>query len=174
MYYYCHHARNQDELDPFLRWVLWQLSSQADAVPEGIYATYRNGLQPSTPQLLEAIGEMLTSFDTEFIFLDAIDESQPRDLLLKTISDLLSNDHFSKLRLLATSREYPDIQNTMRALPNSCPISMANESLRSDIEIYVMRVLKDDKPFYLWSPDIRAEAQKSLLRGAKGMYVSTA
>ncbi|KAH6986487.1 hypothetical protein BKA56DRAFT_546285 [Ilyonectria sp. MPI-CAGE-AT-0026] len=170
VYYYCHHSRNQDELVPFLCWVLWQLSSQADAVPEGIYATYRNGLQPSTPQLLEAIGEMLTCFDAAFIFLDAIDESQPRDLLLKTISDLLGNDRFSKLQLLATSREYFDIQNTMRALPNSCPISMANESLRSDIEIYVMRVLTEDKPFRLWSSDLRAEARNSLLRGAKGMF----
>lgn len=166
MYYYCYHARNQDETSSFLRWILGQLSKQADAVPDHIYKNYRNGLEPTISQLLGAIKDILQSFDAVFISLDAIDESQPRESLLEVLRSLVSDEGFSKIQLLATSREYADIERIMQSI--STQISMANPLLRDDIRRHVGRVLSEERPFMDWASALQEEAQKALITGAEG------
>lgn len=169
VYYYCYHARNQDETSSFLRWILGQLSKQADAVPDRIYKNYRNGLEPTISQLLGAIKEILQSFDTVFISLDAIDESQPRESLLEVLRSLVSDEGFSKIQLLATSREYADIERIMQSI--SIQISMANPLLRDDIRRHVGRVLSEERPFMDWASALQEEVKKALITGAESMYV---
>ncbi|KAH6976214.1 hypothetical protein BKA56DRAFT_618144 [Ilyonectria sp. MPI-CAGE-AT-0026] len=167
-YYYCYHARNQDETVPFLRWILGQLCRQAGQVPDKIYKNYQNGFDPTLPQLFTAMEDILQSFDVVFISLDAIDESQSRRSLLGVLHTLISNERFSKIQLLATSREYADIQNTMQSI--STPISMANPGLRSDIERHVMRVLAEERWLTFWTSTLKEDVQIALVTGAQGMF----
>src|SRR5207245_11314835 len=73
--------------------------------------------------------------------LDAIDESMPRMDILKILRDLITDPRFPKIRVLATSREYPDIEESMKGI--SASISMMNPLLDEDIRLFVQ--LQDRK-----------------------------
>ncbi|CAM1503273.1 Fc.00g080490.m01.CDS01 [Cosmosporella sp. VM-42] len=167
-YYYCYHARNQDEAAPFLRWVLGQLSLQADSVPEDIYGMYQGEFEPTLAQLLAAIEQILERFDLVFLSLDAIDESQPREDLLRVLSDLMTDHRFEKIQLLATSREYIDIEAEMNAI--SSPVSMAHSLVEEDIRLYVSTELSTKRPFKYWAPPLKTRIETALAKGAQGMF----
>lgn len=167
VYYYCYHARNQDEAQPFLRWMFGQLGLQSDSVPAEVYKAYKNGIEPTVTQLLSAIEHTLQYFDAAYILLDAIDESQPRDALLRVLRDFMTDHRFNKIQLLATSREYFDIENVMERI--SSPISMAHPSVESDIRLLVSRTLHNNPRFSHWSSELRDEVENALAEGAQGM-----
>lgn len=126
-----------------------------------------NGFEPTLPQLFTAMEDILQSFDVVFISLDAIDESQFRRSLLGVLHILISSEGFFKIQLLATSREYADIQNTMQSI--STPMSMANPGLPSDIKRHVMRVLAEERWLIFWTSTLKEEVQVALVTGAQGM-----
>ncbi|KAF4451265.1 Vegetative incompatibility protein HET-E-1 [Fusarium austroafricanum] len=170
VYYYCNHERSHDEASPFLRWLLGQLSNKSNAIPEEIYTLHRGGIEPSLPQLLLCLEQILDCFDVVFVCLDAIDESLPRQELLRVIRDLSTDSRFSKIRLLATSREYLDIERTMH--PISTSVSMSNSFVEQDIRIHVSKFLdrSSDIPFKYWDQTLKTEVTTALAEGAQGMF----
>ncbi|KAF5005805.1 hypothetical protein FDECE_7784 [Fusarium decemcellulare] len=170
VYYYCHHERSQDEAAPLLRWLLGQLSAKANVIPEEIYNLHRADLEPSLPQLLLSLEQILDCFDLVFVCLDAIDESLPRQDLLRVLRDLGTDTRFSKIRILATSREHLDIEKTMH--PISTSLSMANSFVEHDIRHHVSKFLdrSTDIPFKYWDKELKAEVATALAQGAKGMF----
>ncbi|KAJ3549939.1 hypothetical protein NM208_g239 [Fusarium decemcellulare] len=170
VYYYCHHERSQDEAAPFLRWLLGQLGAKANVIPEEIYTLHRADLEPSLPQLLISLEQILDCFDLVFVCLDAIDESLPRQDLLRVLRDLGTDNRFSKIRILATSREYLDIEKTMHPISTSLP--MANSFVEHDIRLHVSKFLgrSTDIPFKYWDNELKAEVATALAEGAQGMF----
>jgi hypothetical protein len=124
VYYYCFHARNQDEAAPFLRWVVSQLCRKAEKVPSQLYDLFKLGGQPTLKHLLASLEAVLSYFQTVFITIDAVDESQKREILLNVLGALANDPRFDKLQLLVTSREYVDIKDIMSKM--SRPLSMSN------------------------------------------------
>ncbi|KAK6064699.1 ankyrin repeat protein [Seiridium cupressi] len=104
-YYYCYFGHNQDEAAPFLRWLVTQLCRQLKAIPTYAYNLFEQGFEPSLPELLTCLSKSLECFDTAYIIIDAVDESKPRDDLLKVIRDLACDARFHNLQILATSRD---------------------------------------------------------------------
>src|SRR4051812_39802977 len=86
---------------------------------------------PRLPKLLDALATILDEFETIYVIVDAVDESKPRDDLLKTLRDLVTDPRFGKIQLLVTSREYLDIESVMEEI--SKPVSMSNPSIERDI-----------------------------------------
>ncbi|KAK1993839.1 hypothetical protein LX36DRAFT_585550 [Colletotrichum falcatum] len=113
VYYYCYFGNNQDETSSLLEWVLVRLCRQVRLVPGRLWEPFQHGGQPSTESLLSALEAALAPFERVFISIDAIDESKPRGELLRAIRDLTTDHRFAKVRVLATSREYLDIETAM-------------------------------------------------------------
>ena len=167
VYYYCYFGHNTDEALPFLTWIVRQLSRTAETIPAKLYKLYKRGEGPSLMDLLYVLEEMVEAFDRVYVILDAIDESIPRMDLLKILRDLITDPRFSKIRVLATSREYIDIEESMKGI--STPISMSNPLLDEDIRLFVQAQLRKHPKFRLWPTSVRDEALEALSTKAKGM-----
>lgn len=168
IYYYCYFGHNQDEATPFLRWVLNRLCRESDAVPSRIYDMFKHGGTPSLIELMDALELILSaSFDTVYITIDAIDESSPRVDLLKLLRDLATDTRFEKIQLLATSRQYLDIEKVMEEV--SVEVSMSNPLVDEDIRTYVHSQLHSLSKFQRWPPNLLVEAEEALMSKSKGM-----
>jgi hypothetical protein len=64
--------------------------------------------------LLLALEKVVPAIKRVYVFVDAVDESLQRENLLRVLRDLAGDPRFQNLRLLATSREYVDIEEVMR------------------------------------------------------------
>ncbi|KAK0646802.1 hypothetical protein B0T16DRAFT_414277 [Cercophora newfieldiana] len=168
VYYYCHFVRNQDEAKPLLRWLVGQLCRRSRSVPGEIMNLFKINHEPSVIQLLDALDSALREFDHVFFIIDAVDESFPRRTLLSVIRDLATDERFQKVRLLATSRLYIDIE-TMLA-PIAAPISMENELVAEDIKVYTHKTLRSCSEFADWPENLLADVEDALVAGARGMF----
>jgi len=167
VYYYCYYGHNTDEASPFLKWIIRQLSRAVDTMPAKLYKLYKRGEGPSLTDLLSVVDEMVEVFDCVYIILDAIDESMPRTDLLKVLRDLITDPRFSKIRVLATSREYLDIEESMKGISTS--ISMRNPLLDEDIRLFIKAQLRIHPKLKLWPVSVQDEALEALSTKAKGM-----
>jgi hypothetical protein len=165
VYYYCD-QRKRNEAMPFLRWILSQLCRQADQVPSSVYQMFKRGTQPTMGDVLGGIEDALDEYETVFVFLDAIDESNVWTDILDGMAELATS-RFSKLRLLATSREYLEIENTMERI--SRPISMSNPVVTEDIRRWVKSKTAQDKVMKTWEPTLLKKVWELLPDRAQGM-----
>ena len=167
IYYYCYFAHNQDEAKPFLKWVIRRLCLEAEYIPEYVYNLSKHGAEPSLTALLEAVAQIVVSFESVFIALDAIDESSSRDDLLQVLRSLVTDRRFERLRLIVSSREYIDIERSISSF--SVSISMNNPFVEQDIRHHVRSNLKSNPRFEKWPRDLLHEVEESLTTGAGGM-----
>jgi NACHT domain len=167
VYYYCYFARNQDEAGALLRWIIGQLCRQSGTVTRELRKLYENGRVPSLVELLTVLDEIIKAFDRVFVFVDAIDESMPREDLLRVLRDLSTDIRFQKIQLLATSRRYIDIENVMSQI--SVPVSMTNSLVDEDIRVFVRNRVKSNPKLKLWPEELQVEAEAAVTSGAKGM-----
>lgn len=169
-YYYCYFGHNQDDSSHFLRWIIGQLCRQSTNVPQELQDTHKSGRLPTFLSLLSILQSTLEEFRRVYIVLDAVDESIPRDELLRVIRDLTTDVRFSNLSLLVTSREYIDIEQVLEAC--SVPIDMSNSFVEEDIRTLVYSTIHSDAKFQRWSEELRREMLDVIPKKAKGMYVS--
>ncbi|TDZ37092.1 hypothetical protein CTRI78_v011187 [Colletotrichum trifolii] len=117
--------------------------------------------------LLIVIEHALEHFDTVYVTIDALDESQSRENILKVVRDLMTDFRFSKIHLLATSREYLDIEKVVKQV--SMEVSMKNPFLDDDIRTYTVACINREERMMSWSQQLRDETEEALVEGAKGM-----
>jgi hypothetical protein len=171
-YYYCYHGHNQDEVTPFLRWIIGRLCRQSDTVPVEVHGLYKQGGQPSLEELLDAFGSIANRFGTVYIAVDALDESNPRLNFLRVLNDFVKDRRFDMIQLLATSRQHIDIENTMSDISTS--ISMSNPLVEGDIRLQARSSLRTHPKFRHWPDDLLTEVEDAVSNGANGMYVVSA
>ena len=169
-YYYCYYGHDQDETAPFLRWLVNQLCREANVVPRSVYKMYNHGGEPSLAELLNALEEVLQTFKVAYVMVDAIDESNHREDLLKVFRDFVTDLRFAKIQLLASSREYIDIERVMNDI--SVSLSMANNFVQEDIRIHVRHKLISNPKFTWWPQDLLDEVEEAVSIGARGMWVA--
>jgi len=102
-----------------------------------------------------------------YLVVDAVDESHPRDELLLLLETLVTDPRFCKIRLLATTRRYHDIESALTRL--SSPISILNEEIDKDILTFVISQL--DRKFIGWRAAHKSTISNALVHKARGMYV---
>jgi hypothetical protein len=134
-YYYCHYPHNQDEGPSFLKWTIAKLCRRARWIPAQLKELYDHGCEPSIPELENALQATLERFKMTYVVIDAVDESAPRDDLLAVIATIAIDKRFKNIKLLATSREYFDIERMFSGI--SEPISMSNSLVEKDIRRFV-------------------------------------
>lgn len=167
VYYYCHYSHTQDETAPFLRWVLLELCRRLGQVPQAVYDLYRYGGKPTVRGLLRTLELVVRPFDKVYIFVDAVDESLSRENLLRVLRELATGPAFQNIRLLATSREYADIEEVMADI--STPISMRNPFLDEDIARYVHSKINSNSRMKRWPAQLREDVRSALSAEANGM-----
>ncbi|KAK3317618.1 hypothetical protein B0T19DRAFT_295060 [Cercophora scortea] len=169
VYYYCNFSHAQDESTPFLRWVISQLCRQSSSIPTELYQHFRMGMELSLSELLNILERVVGSFSTVFILIDALDESStPRDDLLKLMRDFVHDPRFHKIQLIASSREYIDIEKAMKLI--STPVPMDNDLVEVDIRAYVRSALASNAKFSGWPRDLLAQVEDAVSKKAQGMF----
>jgi NACHT domain len=167
VYYYCYFGHNQNEAGPLLRWVIGKLCRQQNTIPGSLQELHAQGGTPSLVELLTVLEDTLKTFDQVFVFVDAIDESMPREDLLRVLRDLATDLRFQKIQLLATSRRYIDIENVMSDI--AVPMSISNELVDEDIRVFVRNRIQSSPKLNRWPKDLQIEAETAVTTGAKGM-----
>jgi hypothetical protein len=168
VYYYCYFGHNQDESNALLRWLVSQLCrGSGTALPPELLRVYDRNLSVETSKLLSLLSSVLQSYDSVFLSIDALDESQPRQPLLDVLKTLMTDSRFRKIQLLTTSREYLEIEEVMSKI--SLSLSMDHALVRKDIGTYVRSILDTSRDFRRWPPVLRNEIEAKLVDGAKGM-----
>ncbi|KAH7127939.1 hypothetical protein B0J13DRAFT_627669 [Dactylonectria estremocensis] len=167
VYYYCHHARNHDELSHFLAWLLSQLCRKAQDIPEHICNLFESDCRPHSDHLVEAIKFMAARFYSVLVSVDAVDESQNRDNLTKFLKRLAWDPEFGCFHVVVTSRREVDIERHLGAFTN---LSMSNPLVDLDTAKYVEEQLQTDRSLRRFSVKLQAGIKESLLARANGMF----
>lgn len=167
VYYYCYFGHDQDEASPFLKWTLSRLCREAQVVPPFLYNLYMHGGEPSLADLLHALEEIVGNFDRIHIVIDAVDESMPRHNLLGILRDLAIDVKFRNVHILATSRQYTDIEEAMSTI--SAIVSMRNPMLDEDIRLFVQAQLRTHPKLKHWPLHLKNEVLEALSTKAEGM-----
>ncbi|KAF2647623.1 hypothetical protein K491DRAFT_699509 [Lophiostoma macrostomum CBS 122681] len=172
LYYYCSFRHGQleqrDEVKPCLRWIISQLCRQYD-VPHDLNYRYRQNVVPSFSYLKKAVEQLLQNLDVLYLIVDAVDESSPRNRLLRFIQDIATRPEFQKIQLLVTSRRYLDIEEVLRPLAEPT-LPMNNDIVDQDVRIYTDSIIRTNKHFAKWPQQLRSDILESLVQGAKGMF----
>ncbi|KAF1951136.1 hypothetical protein CC80DRAFT_386702, partial [Byssothecium circinans] len=168
LYYYCSYRHHQDETVPFLSWIATQLCRYLGRIPGIIADCHHLRKEMTITDLKIAIRTLLDDVDIVYIILDAVDESNPRDDLLSVIVDLVTEEGLAKIRLLATSRDYRDIESSLRPVAVSIP--MSNPIVDADIRQYVRVVLQENRRLRRWPDGLKEEILEALVHGSKGMF----
>jgi Cdc6-like AAA superfamily ATPase len=167
-FYYCYFARNQDETQPFLRWVIKELSRKLGRITSEVcwvYSSNNNQLGPGT--LLSILEAVAGHFSQVYITIDALDESAERETLLQTLQCMVENPKLRHIRLLATSRKELDIERALS--PLATELSLSNPYVDDDIRVYIKSRLLEAK-FSRWPESLKDEMENALVKGAKGMW----
>lgn len=128
-------------------------------------------LHPGLDELTGILCEIVQSFESVFIILNALDEcpkGEDRDCLLTVLANIESKS-LQNLHTLVTSRREPDIEENLKAYLTSQPISLQGSEVDWDIRSHISSVLATDPKLKKWSEDIKQEIETALAQGANGM-----
>jgi len=166
VYYYCHYSNNQDESIPFLSWVTSQVCRQLRWVPPRLKRLHDRGCEPTISELQHILELALARLDKLFIVVDAVDESKPRDELVRLLATITLDSRFQKVRILATSRKYWDIERFFSGI-STC-VSMKNPYVDADIERHILTRLNSDFRLQRWRDSFQG-IKEVLVAKANGM-----
>lgn len=137
-----------------------------------IYEHCNHGaLQPGLDELIGMLFTVTEGFQHAFVIIDALDEC-PKDServqLLKTISNLQTRSP-SNVHVLVTSRRETDIEQALGSLSNILTVSLQGPQVDLDIHSHLAHQLATDPRLERWSKEVKAEIERTLMIGAKGM-----
>ncbi|KAF4500231.1 ankyrin repeat [Fusarium agapanthi] len=165
-YYYCHYSRDQDETVPFLSWVIGHVCRQMSWIPLELKRLHDHSCEPTTADLKEILEIVAQILDVMYIVIDAVDESIPREELLSLIETIAVDKWFQKIRILATSRQYFNIEQSLAEISES--ISMPNPMVDADIRRFVHARLRSSRRLKRWHERFD-EIEEVLAAMAQGM-----
>ncbi|TQN68258.1 Vegetative incompatibility protein HET-E-1 [Colletotrichum shisoi] len=135
----------QDE-SAMLRALILQLSNQLKHTPrclEDLHENHRNSTPPAAG-LLECLRQIVGMFGDVYIILDALDESPDPKFRRSMLGTLRRMRAWPGLHLLVTSRDLPDISESLKATQEQA-IAMTKENVDGDIAAFVTERLRDDE-----------------------------
>lgn len=152
---------------PFLSWTLSQACRQTKSIPGQLKNLYDRGCDASIPELENALEVVLERLDVLYVVIDAVDESSPRDDLLRLIATMVFDQRFQKVKILATSRPYLEIELVFSGISKS--ISMSNPWVTADIRQMVRSRLATSYRLKRWL-HFHKDIEDTLVDRSAGMY----
>jgi hypothetical protein len=178
-YFYCDYKdHTKQEPSVVLRTLLSQLSSQNISVFQRVQSFYReqckddrgaNLAPPSLDLIRSNFSAFLTSsFHKVYIVIDAIDECNERECILKAITAL--GDTIENVKILVTSREESVIFDELKEFPN---FKIRPMHVSDDIEDYIRATVSDQiakRKLKVRNPVLQQQILEVLVSKAEGMY----
>jgi ankyrin repeat domain-containing protein 50 len=170
-FYFTFNDESKQDESAMLRALLLQLSGQhSDGHPSltSLYASYQTGTPPAEV-LIEHLRHLIRKFHQVYILLDALDESprfERRDGVLK-ILDKMRKWHLPGLHMLVTSRDEPDIRESLNPMRDE-QVVMKNDEISGDISDFISGRLKTDRELRKLDK-YHSQIQQALTEGAQGM-----
>lgn len=178
-YFYCDYKEPmKQEPSVVLRTLLSQLSTHNPTVSKNIETLYNEqrkddrttSLAPPSLDLIRSnFGSLLeSSFRKVYIVIDALDECQELDCILKAILAIV--DSLTKVKILVTSREDPLIRDEFTDFPN---LRVKAKHVSEDIVDYVNFKLNDrisSKKLKVKDDGLRKQISETLVVKAEGMF----
>ncbi|GIZ40936.1 hypothetical protein CKM354_000425600 [Cercospora kikuchii] len=172
VFYFTFSDNRKQQLVDLLRSLVAQLGWKGPALP--LLQQAHDRPDRSTPGLSELEKMVLSCFnayDEVFLFLDALDECREeydiRHRLFKWLESVLHEA--GPVKLLATSREIPDIEKAMTKL-HATSMPIATDPVNEDIRRYTMSQLEEDRRLSRLDGNMKQLIEDSITSKADGMF----
>ena len=170
-FYFDFNDLDKQSTENLIRSLIVQLSAQCLDVPRSLQLAYsrsQNGQNQLTADELKILlRQIIKSFSSIYVLLDALDECTDREELLQFIQVLVDWD-IDNLHILATSRKENDIATSLEPLV-TCQLCIQSALVDADIRVHVLERLSNDPKLNKWPVDVQREIENTLTRDAKGM-----
>ncbi|KAI9866190.1 MAG: hypothetical protein M1813_001751 [Trichoglossum hirsutum] len=171
-FYFTFNDESKQDESAMLRALLLQLSGQlSDSQTDlaRLRDSYNTGTPPATV-LIAYLRHLIQKFDQVYILLDALDECpqyDQRDQVLIAI-DTMRKWLFPGLHLLVTSRDEPDIRESLNSAGNE-EVIMKNAEINRDISDFISGQLNINPKLRRWSAH-HGRIQQVLSEQAQGVF----
>ncbi|GAB1739832.1 hypothetical protein NU219Hw_g4767t1 [Hortaea werneckii] len=171
-FYFTFSDKQKQSYEDLLRSLVEQLAWKQDSFArlQQAYDSPNRG-RPGKDELEKILLLSLQTYDQVFLALDALDESpeenDTRQTMLEQLERLVQNA--SNVKLLATSREVHDIQESMGMLKAE-RINVADSKVDEDIRKYVVSELSKDRRLSRLSEKTTSLIEDTLSAQADGMF----
>lgn len=113
------------------------------------------------------VNEVSKSFHGVYIVIDALDECEQGEEVLRWIQELLESKH-GRLHLLISSRQDHHFRSAFERLTTS--ILAPNEhTFEEDIQLYIREQLSTDPGMMRWPSSVQKTIEQSLITNAGGL-----
>jgi hypothetical protein len=174
-FYFTFNDESKQDESALLRALLLQLTGQlpsGDAILSSLRDEYKSG-PPSATVLIDRLRHVVENFLHVYILIDALDESPQgglQDAVLRSINTMREWS-WPGLHLLVTSRDLPDIRDSLHATSNQ-EVVMKRTEIDQDIANFITDKLDTDlKLRRKWHAE-RDRIQTALSERAGGVYVT--
>ncbi|KAF7972345.1 hypothetical protein HWV62_18116 [Athelia sp. TMB] len=156
--------------ESMIRSLIMQFSDRLDWIHPALADLYdledKGRHQPLISSLEDTLLEIIKTFTSAYIIIDALDECAEQRKLLTWIQYITSQTS-SSLHLLVTSRLEPDIKSCLRTLSTIEEMAIADEQASSDIREYINARLSEVDG---WTETQKELVRVALSRGAGGVF----
>ena len=170
-YYFDFNESKKQTCEGFLRSLVTQLfaqCSEGSKTMETLFTDCGEGQsEPTCKSLVQALRELSENFEEVYLILDALDECAETRAAISLIEEIYGW-HNPSLHILVTSREGVIIEKGFRHLITD-QVQIQNVLVDADIRLFVRECLCSDPELSQWSQSIKAEIEKTLYDGSKGM-----
>ena len=170
-FYFDFNDSDKQRTEKLIRSLIVQLSAQCLHLPASLQLAYsrsQNGQNQLTVEDLRTLlHQVLESFNSTYILLDALDECTDREDLLEFMEALV-DWNVNDLHVLATSRKENDIAMSLEPLV-TCQLCIQSALVDADIRVHILDRLSTDVKLKKWPTNVQKEVEDTLMRGAKGM-----
>lgn len=171
-FYFDFQRQEQQTVEGFVRSLIRQTAVRGSGIHEslrGIYKSCSDGqTKPTVQSLVTVLHKLLKSSRSLEIVIDAADECNERQNLLRLLEEI-KKWKINGLHLLLTSRREKDIEDALSPLLSG-RIPLEESAIESDIREFIHHeVHSDGSKLSKWPVDIRSDIETKLLEGADGM-----
>lgn len=136
--YFNFRRKSEQTIDNILRCLLKQLARALPSMPHGVKSLYdretKQGTRTSPGEIVAALRSVSAIYSQVFIIIDALDECETsRGYLSALLSQIESLRPSTDLRLFATSRHIPDIEEKFKGCLTQ-EISASEEDVRKYVD----------------------------------------
>jgi hypothetical protein len=136
------------------------------AALESLYSWHSEDREPPTiDHLISTLKSLILSHPQPYIVLDALDECEDGDELLRLIQEIHG---FGSLHLLATSRTELQITDSICSL-DSLKVAMDESRIQDDIRLHIHHTLYHGNQYQEWPQEVKGKVETTLVNGACGM-----
>ncbi|UKZ92911.1 uncharacterized protein TrAFT101_007843 [Trichoderma asperellum] len=179
-FYFSFTDSQKQKVDVMLASIIKQILAHRPNIPPSAQklSEYKvSGRRPDTQTLITALKDSIFGFSAVYIIIDALDEcptlSGERKKLTKALHEILDKAP-KNLHLLFTSRKESDISSAMRhhlSRFSSYELDLLayRHIVDDDIGLFIDSILANDD-YESWPASVKAEARKSLVEKADGMF----